>query len=584
MADTINCPYCNMVNEERDKFCINCGRPLKGEVTLVLPGEDKAKNELAKIGINQEQNGTAPLLKENDFLPRPLKAIFGDRFLGNRLVYSAEGQHGYLVTEVAEESGNQIKECTNPECGAVHGSLNDESEKYCTTCSAPLSNIQLTLALFEANKPIYGNASWVSELGLTHAGIRAPLVVFQEKVCGKERFCLVKPYTETIVDSIERDQVFRWGMTLASAFGYLHQNGLTYNGQFGEEIFNLSKGNAVIANLGNLQIVEEAGETVRIADFKSLASVLFQWLTGQKQYNQASELPPALNHFFDAALGAPGFPTAEAFIQAFAESQQLVSDSRPIEHKLGRKTDVGIVRSLNEDSLLTIQVDKFLASLHHPIGIYVVADGMGGHSAGEVASGTIITTIAENSFSNLISVMEVWSPEECCKWIDQVVQKANKAVYDLRRKMDSDMGSTIVMALAAGNSVCLGHVGDSRAYQINRNGMTQLTTDHSLVERLVDTGQITREEARNHPQRNVIYRTIGDKEKVEVETRFDNMNRGDRLLLCSDGLNGMLEDELIREIVMEVGISPQDACEELVHAAKEAGGDDNITVVIIEFS
>jgi protein phosphatase len=151
------------------------------------------------------------------------------------------------------------------------------------------------------------------------------------------------------------------------------------------------------------------------------------------------------------------------------------------------------------------------------------------------------------------------------------------------RKMGSDMGSTIVMAVADGNQVCTGHVGDSRAYLINDQGIRALTTDHSLVERLIDTGQITREEARHHPQRNVIYRTMGDKPKLEVETAVHNFSQGDHLLLCSDGLNGMVTDEVIRQIVMEASSSPQDACDRLIQAANAAGGDDNITVVVLAF-
>jgi protein phosphatase len=208
---------------------------------------------------------------------------------------------------------------------------------------------------------------------------------------------------------------------------------------------------------------------------------------------------------------------------------------------------------------------------------------MGGHSAGEVASGTIVNNIAESAFSELAPSQNAASEVDRCKWIERVIQKANEALYEMSRKMGSDMGSTIVMAVAEGNQVCIGHVGDSRAYRINRQGITPLTTDHSLVERLIDSGQITREEARHHPQRNVIYRTMGDKAKIEVETTQHSMKAGDRLLLCSDGLNGMVEDQNIYQIVVEESISPQDACEKLIRAANAAGGDDNITVVVVEF-
>jgi serine/threonine protein phosphatase PrpC len=403
-------------------------------------------------------------------------------------------------------------------------------------------------------------------------------------VAGEDRFCLVTPYSESINASLERDQVLRWGAVLASAFIYLHQNGLTYNGQFGEEAFSLSDGNAVIASFYSCQVGNTVKDTARVADLQALAAVIFKWLTGRKGYAHDPGLTPPLNNFFETALNPPGFSTAETFAQAFDEARNYQVDTRPVDHKLGRLTDVGIARSLNEDSLLTIQVDKFLESMPQPLGVYVVADGMGGHSAGEVASGTIVNTIANQAFSELLPSAGVESLADRCKWIDQVVQNANKAVFDLGKKMSSDMGSTIVMAVVEGKKVCIGHVGDSRAYQVNAKEITALTTDHSLVERLIDTGQIKREEARNHPQRNVIYRTMGDKEEVKVETASYTLNLGDRLLLCSDGLNGMVEDRLIHQIIMEEGLSPQAACEKLIEAANTAGGDDNITVVLLEFA
>jgi protein phosphatase len=209
---------------------------------------------------------------------------------------------------------------------------------------------------------------------------------------------------------------------------------------------------------------------------------------------------------------------------------------------------------------------------------------MGGHSAGEVASGIIVDKIAELTKADSFSELAVKGVEDRCDWIMKAVWDANKAVYDKAQEIGSDMGSTCVMAMAAGNHICIGHVGDSRVYLIDSHEIKQVTTDHSLVERLVETGQITRKEARRHPQRNVIYRTVGDSAKVDVDTPSLSMKRGDRLLLCSDGLNGMIEDEDIHQIVMNESSSPQEACEKLIEAAKNAGGDDNITAVLLEIA
>jgi protein phosphatase len=579
MADNVICSNCKTTNHKDDKFCLECGRPLGGKPTAKLPGKQTANDSPAQAGGS---TGTRPLSKNTSFLPRPIQAVFGDRFLGNNLIHSDEKQHGYLVAEMTEEGVARISQCANPECGAVHIPFNEETESYCTACSAPLTDSQLALVLFEARSQIFGNAPKVAEMGLTHTGIRAPVAAFKETVAGENRFCLVIPYVEPLSTNFERNQVFQWGITLATALGYLHQNGLTYDGQVSQETFNMADGKAVIANFHKSKIVESVSGKSRAADMMAFAGVLFKWLTGRSQYAHDPGLAPIVSEFFETALKPPGFATAEIFAQSLESALRETTAVQPVDHKLGRLTDVGVARSLNEDSLLTIQVDKYLESVPTPLGVYVVADGMGGHSAGEVASGIIVNSIAEMAFTDLMSSNESVSSKERCKWIVNTMQEANKAVYDMGRKMGSDMGSTIVMALAEGNTVCTGHVGDSRAYLINNQGIKPLTTDHSLVERLIETGQITREEARQHPQRNVIYRTMGDKAKLEVDTASHNFNPGDRLLLCSDGLNGMVEDEMMRQIVMEDSKSPQEACDMLVQAANAAGGDDNITVVILE--
>jgi protein phosphatase len=143
------------------------------------------------------------------------------------------------------------------------------------------------------------------------------------------------------------------------------------------------------------------------------------------------------------------------------------------------------------------------------------------------------------------------------------------------------MGSTMVAAVIEGSTAYVTHVGDSRVYLINSQGIRQLTVDHSLVERLVATNQITREEARRHPQRNVIYRTIGDKAKLELEVTVHRLKPGDQLLLCSDGMSGMVEDQTIYRIVSSAS-SPQQACDDLIAAANQAGGDDNISVIVVK--
>jgi protein phosphatase len=256
-------------------------------------------------------------------------------------------------------------------------------------------------------------------------------------------------------------------------------------------------------------------------------------------------------------------------------SVRIISDAQ---------TDVGSVRDHNEDSLIAQELVRSNQGVSRPLGLYVVADGMGGHSAGEVASGIVINTLAQKMASEIMATQagtsspEVPDPEA---WLQDSIAAANLAVFEQSKQTGNDMGTTVVAALLMGDTTYIGHVGDSRAYLLNAEGIRQLTIDHSLVERLIATNQITREEAQNHPQRNVIYRTIGDKSHVEVEVGKHRLAPGDRLLLCSDGLSGMVPDDEIWPIVMNSLSSPE-ACRQLIDAAKAAGGDDNITVIIVQ--
>jgi protein phosphatase len=213
---------------------------------------------------------------------------------------------------------------------------------------------------------------------------------------------------------------------------------------------------------------------------------------------------------------------------------------------------------------------------------------MGGHAAGDVASGLAINTMAEKMATDLLVPQltgeidaEVFDAQ---RWLADAVQAANVVVYAHRQSTGTNMGTTLVAALLIGDTAHIANVGDSRTYLVTNDGtIRQITTDHSLVERLVALGQIQPEEARVHPQRNVIYRTIGDKEDAEVDFFVQKLNPGDSLLLCSDGLTGKLEDTEIWQLV-DHSRSPQEACEQLVQAANDNGGDDNVTVIIVQAS
>jgi PPM family protein phosphatase len=224
----------------------------------------------------------------------------------------------------------------------------------------------------------------------------------------------------------------------------------------------------------------------------------------------------------------------------------------------GVATDIGKVRERNEDSFL---VDPPL---------YAVADGMGGHRGGEVASELALETVEALSRSGRGSLS------------DQV-REANRAVFErsMTDRTVSGMGTTLTAAMVDDSGAHLAHVGDSRAYLLRAGALRQLTEDHTLVNRMVKAGEISTDEAETHPHRNVLLRALGTEPDVKVDSEDVPLIDGDRLVLCSDGLTGMVTEDQIQAI-LETTPSPQDAATRLVRAANRAGGIDNITVVVLD--
>jgi serine/threonine protein phosphatase PrpC len=238
-------------------------------------------------------------------------------------------------------------------------------------------------------------------------------------------------------------------------------------------------------------------------------------------------------------------------------------------------TDTGFKRELNEDNLTLLEAEM---NDDRPYGVYLVADGMGGHQGGDVASQVTVEAVQEFFKQQPISPVIPYQD-----WLKDATMAANQAVLDRQEDhtQERKMGSTLVVALVTAGQAHIANVGDSRAYHLNDESIQQVSVDHSLVERLVQLGQLTREEARTHKQRNVIYNTIGDKSDPEISLNHVFLKPGDRLLLCSDGLSSMLPDDEILAISRQQA-DPAAACRELVRAAKAAGGDDNITAIVVQ--
>jgi serine/threonine protein phosphatase PrpC len=262
------------------------------------------------------------------------------------------------------------------------------------------------------------------------------------------------------------------------------------------------------------------------------------------------------------------------------------TEPAPLWVRIGAASHAGMIRELDEDSLLTLDLRTVQNSNGRSWGLFIVADGMGGHAAGEVASGLAIRGATEVVLSAYLTpTLDANTPYDEAE-LKEIVRKAilqgNQYVLNEARARGNDMGTTITMALVAGDRAVIGNVGDSRTYIYREGKLRRISKDHSLVMRLVELGQITDEEVYTHPQRNAVLRSIGDKPEVEIDLFTERLRPGDALFLCSDGQWEMTHDPQMTEIIT-ANDDPQAACAALITAGNAAGGEDNITSVLVKF-
>lgn len=225
------------------------------------------------------------------------------------------------------------------------------------------------------------------------------------------------------------------------------------------------------------------------------------------------------------------------------------------------RTDVGKVRANNQDAPIVSE----------KLRLYGVADGMGGHKGGEVAS--------TSARDDLLRELEGKTPSVAA--LSGAIEEVNRQIYHQQEHDDAltGMGATLSVLWMSDNFVYIGHVGDSRVYLLRDGEFKQMTLDHSLVEQLVREGVLTEEEAQNHPMRNIITRAIGTDESVEVDVVVEERRKGDLWLACSDGLHGLVDDRQMRDALRQY--APEKAADVLLKAALDAGGRDNVTLVIV---
>jgi protein phosphatase len=256
------------------------------------------------------------------------------------------------------------------------------------------------------------------------------------------------------------------------------------------------------------------------------------------------------------------------------------------------RSDIGLVRKNNEDTFLVADltsgsVTPDSAALNHVVGekgsLFLVADGMGGAEAGEVASQMAVELVVQETLDELENAGSA-DRETFVNILKRSIENANLAILQESRRNAHrrGMGTTLTAAAANGASIIFAQLGDSRAYLARNGRIAQMTRDQTLVAQMVAAGTLKPEEARQHPQRNVILQALGVQERIDVVLSCADLKRGDRVVLCSDGLSGKVDAEEVKES-LEASANPEDACRRLIALARQRGGEDNITAVVAQF-
>jgi serine/threonine protein phosphatase PrpC len=500
-------------------------------------------------------------------------------------------QDRYLVVAHLETTatGNRylVQDRTSrrcPQCGYEQ----PRSDDYCETCGAQLKGETYYQLLEAYDGTVFHHAITVVKHGFTHPQLVNLRATFQAQPPGKgtRTYLLKDPVlvhaahpgirvARRLLDApnFTLSQVIAWLRPVATLLDDATDQGVLLRTLEPTDL--LLCDNALFVDAAErVEAVDAAHQPEIAAQHRRHLLQLVQALT----YGQTLSAPvtASLAEFQSTPIGST--LAIVEHLQA-ALSGALTTASHPLSLMVGRLSDVGLVRKINEDSLTTFDLVQIYNSVPSSLHLFAVADGMGGHAAGEVASQLALKRLRQSLLTQEYAAESLAGPLAMLK---QAGQDAAHAVHAEAQRTRSDMGTTLVAALVDSTQRKLYaiNVGDSRLYKLDAAAIRQVTKDHSLVQRLIDSGQLTPMEARHHPNANLIYRTLGERANIEIDTFEEALAPGETLLLCTDGLCGLVDDDDLHRVVTTAS-STQSACTRLVELAKAAGGHDNISVIIV---
>lgn len=479
-----------------------------------------------------------------------------------------------------------------PNCERQHSDAPPDS--LCANCHTPLRTVLIherqTSSIHEVEQSILHH---LLSLGQQNH----PAILFHHELL----FLNLKIYSVVrhpgrwgylVPGSRTMDEIIAIITQIGKALTYLHQHNYTLSttqhvNEIIESWIALPGCNEVrLADLSTCKPIIPVNRLQCIAkDIDFLAKVLHFLTSGLLQSEVDPSLAPLEFRPFLERVLEGHYLSPLAFMQDL--SGLPASPIRQVAPSHGQATHPGKKHENNEDAIITFTYNKQQSGKAVPIGFYLVADGMGGHDAGDLASRTVNQIVTNwvlqvQVLPDLRKTTRKLTTENIpAEILNRAIEEANTALLRYAQLQSSNLGSTVTAALIIGDTATIVNVGDSRTYRLRNNQLVQITRDHSIVARLVETSIIAPEEIRSHPRRNEIYRNLGHDPGVEIDTYTVTLQKGDRLILCSDGLWEMVLDEDIKRII-QASRTSQEACDTLINAANSAGGEDNISVIVVE--
>ncbi|HEY1012589.1 MAG TPA: protein phosphatase 2C domain-containing protein [Herpetosiphonaceae bacterium] len=518
--------------------------------------------------------------------PLPIGTVLKDIYRVTALLTDTPSLRVYRVAML--EEGEQCAKC---------GATLQEGDQFCEDCGAQIEEQTALLQETPASAP--AGAGLLADLPADEVTEMRALPPVREVLVGGDSRYAVLPERGTLMglDSmlsgedavLDEADTLRIGHSIAHSLAFLHSKGLALGRLTLADLAITTQREVVLAD--GSAIRRSQGPEDERDDVHLLGRVLEKLAGIERQTKRLDETDISGPVTRDLATILSNIRTGTIHEAALlAQALDILIAQRttasPLRTRTGYASDPGMVRDYNEDSLLVWDFRTVWNNQPTNLGLYVVADGMGGHEGGEIASGIAIQTIAQNLTPTLLEPALREGSVDASNLADRVKQaitQANQAIYEESLRRGNDMGTTLTMAVVVGDIAVVGNVGDSRTYLYRGGQLQRVSKDHSLVQRLVDLGQIEPDDVYSHPNKNAILRSLGDSGDLDIDTFEVRLQTGDALLLCSDGQWEMVRDPAMAKIIGDFD-APANAADALIKAANAAGGEDNVTSVLVRFT